>query len=74
MQIPIIILLLLYLMMVTLFVLFSISLVYHALRFGTASLVNLLTLGIYLAGAVFILINSYLYLINVDWSGIIIIF
>ena len=74
MQIPIIIFLLLYLMVVTLFVLFSSFLVYHALRFGTASLVNLLTLGLYLAGAVFILINSYLYLIEIDWTSALIIF
>ncbi len=74
MQIPIIIFLLLYLMVATLFVLFSGFLVYHALRFGTASLVNLLTLGIYLAGAVFILVNSYLYIIGIDWSRALVIF
>ncbi len=74
MQIPVVVFLLLYLMVVTLFVLFSGFLVYHALRFGTASLVNLLTLGIYLVGTLFILINSYLYLIEVDWHGVLIIF
>lgn len=68
MQIPVIIFLYLYLMMMTLFILFSIFLVYHALRFGTATIVNLFTMGLYLAVAAGILISSYIYINGVDWG------
>jgi hypothetical protein len=68
MQIPIIIFLLLYLMMVTFFILFSIFLLYHALRFGVATKTNMLTIVIYLAVSVTFLISSYIYIVQVNWS------
>jgi len=46
----------------------TIFLVYHALRFGVATLSNVLTLGAYLAGSAFILIASYSYISTIDWS------
>ncbi len=71
MQIPLVVFLLLYLMLVTLFVLFSSFLVYHALRFGTAFFLNLFTLVLYLLGAFLLLANSYGYLAGIDWAGVI---
>jgi len=71
MEIPIIIFLYLYLMMVTFFILFSIFLVYHALRFGTATITNLFTMGLFLAVAAGILISSYAYISGVDWELVI---
>ncbi len=71
MQIPLVVFLLLYLMLVTLFVLFSSFLVYHALRFGTASFLNLFTLALYLLGAFLLLANSYSYLAGIDWASVI---
>ena len=74
MQIPILIFLYLYLMMVTIFIIFSIFLLYHAFRFGTSTLTNLIIMLIYLAGASIFLIGSYAYLNQVDWSQAIILF
>ncbi len=71
MQIPIVIFLYLYLIMITFFVLFSAFLIYHALRFGTASLINILTIGLYLAGAAIILMSSYIYIAGIDWDLVI---
>jgi len=71
MQIPIIIFLYLYLMMVTLFILFSAFLVYHALRFGTASIVNVLIIGLYLAVSAGILMSSYIYIVGINWDLVI---
>ncbi len=68
MQIPIIIFLVLYLLVVTLFIVFSIFLVYHALRFGVASRANVVSLAVYLAGVSFLLVLGVIYIWQVDWS------
>ena len=74
MEIPIVVFLLIYLMMVTFFVLFSIFLLYHAFRFGVANMVNMATIGIYLVVATGLLITSYVYIARVDWSLSLVIF
>ena len=68
MQIPITIFLLLYLMMVTFFVLFSIFLLYHAVRFGVASRANMVSITVYLIFTFGLLLVSYFYILKVDWS------
>ena len=74
MAIPIIIFLLLYLMMVTFFILFSIFLLYHAVRFGVANMANMTTMIIYLAVSAGLLFFSYIYIARIDWSLKLIIF
>jgi len=68
MQFPIIAILIIYFILLLFFILFSGFLVYHSLRFGVANLVNIFTLGLYLAVSAFILGSSYLYIISIDWS------
>jgi len=70
MAIPIIIFLLLYLMMVTFFILFSIFLLYHAV----ATMANMTTMIIYLAVSAGLLFFSYIYIARIDWSLKLIIF
>ncbi len=74
MQIPIFIILILYLMTAGFFAVFSLFLVYHALKFGVASAMNVVALFIYLAVATAIIIRSYFYITTIDWSQLIIIF
>ena len=74
MEFPLSLLLIFYLVMAGLFVIFSIFLVYHALRFGVATRVNIFTLVIYLAGSLFMLVGSYIYIAGIDWGQSIILF
>ncbi|OGG89926.1 hypothetical protein A3E04_03915 [Candidatus Kuenenbacteria bacterium RIFCSPHIGHO2_12_FULL_42_14] len=74
MQIPIFIILILYLIAAGFFAVFSLFLVYHALKFGVASVMNVAALFIYVLVAMAIIISSYFYIITVDWSQQIIIF
>lgn len=74
MQIPIFIILILYLIMAGVFVVFSLFLVYHALKFGVASVINVAALFIYVLVAMAIIISSYFYVTTIDWSQQIIIF
>ncbi|OGG91444.1 hypothetical protein A3H03_00100 [Candidatus Kuenenbacteria bacterium RIFCSPLOWO2_12_FULL_42_13] len=74
MQIPIFIILILYLIAAGVFAVFSLFLVYHALKFGVASVMNVAALFIYVLVAMAIIISSYFYIITVDWSQQIIIF
>lgn len=74
MEIPIIVFLLLYLMIMTFFVLFSIFLLYHAFRFGVANMVNMATILMYLGVSALLLIFSYVYISQVDWSQNLVIF
>lgn len=68
MEIPLNILLIAYFIMVTLFVIFSVFLVYHALRFGVATRANVFTLLIYLAVSFLMLFGSYIYIAGIDWG------
>ena len=68
MEIPIFIILIVFLLLVACFVLFSIFLLYHAVRFGVASWANVLSLIVYIAVAILILMGSYSYVASVDWS------
>jgi len=74
MKIPILFFLYLYLMLLSIFVVFSFFLVYHAWRFGVATKTNIFTILLYLAGSSIILILSYLYIIGVDWQQVLVLF
>jgi len=74
MEFPLIIFLIVYLVMVTLFVVFSVFLVYHALRFGVATGANVFTLLLYLAVSTGILLWSLGYVAGIDWSSSIVVF
>jgi hypothetical protein len=63
-----VIFLILYLILVTFFVIFSMFLVYHAVRFGVATMTNVLTIFLYLAVALAILLISYDYIGTIDWT------
>ncbi len=58
----------LYLMAVSIFMVLAVFLLYHAFKFGTASLTNLITILIFLMGSAFILLSAYLYLSQIDWT------
>lgn len=68
MEIPIFIILIIFLLLAACFVLFSIFLLYHAVRFGVASWANILSLLVYVLVTVLILMASYSYITSVDWS------
>lgn len=74
MEIPIFIILILYILVVACFVLFSIFLIYHALRFGVATVSNVLAMIVYIAVAVMMLMGAYSFIMTIDWSQAIAIF
>ncbi len=65
------IILLLYFLFSLGFVLFAAFNVYHALRFGVASVVNITTLVIFLAGAVFIFALTAPVIMRTNWNQVI---
>ncbi len=68
MEIPIFIFLILFLLLAACFALFSLFLLYHAVKFGVASWANILSLMVYIAVAILILMGAYTYIAAVDWS------
>lgn len=67
-MITLIILYYLYLFFVALFTLYSLFNVYHLLRFGFASLTNILIIIIYMMAAGLLLAFSFYQLSFIDWS------
>ncbi|NMC51404.1 hypothetical protein GYA54_01595 [Candidatus Kuenenbacteria bacterium] len=67
MGIPLFIILILYLLLAACFVLFSLFLVYHALRFGVATISNVLVMIIYIVVSAVILVSAYSFIVSVDW-------
>lgn len=47
--------------------LFSLFLVYHALRFGVATISNVLVMIIYIVVSAVILVSAYSFIVSVDW-------
>lgn len=74
MEIPLSIILYAYLALATLFVFFSLFLIYHALKFGTATALNSYTILIYLAVATAIMLAAYFYIARIDWQAYVVIF
>jgi len=68
MSIPIIIFLGLYLLLIISFIIFSMFLLYHAFRFGVANVTNMMTIVIYLTVSIVLLVTSYYYISQIDWS------
>ena len=59
----------LYLLMVFVFLLYSLFNLYHLLRFGFASLTNILVILIYIIVSCLLLIFSFSLLLSIDWSA-----
>jgi len=68
MEIPLVILLYIYLAIVGLFVLFSFFDLYHMIRFGFLNGTTITTTFVFLAAAALILFISYQQLNPIDWS------
>jgi len=68
MEIPTFIFLIAFLLLAACFAIFSLFLLYHAIRFGVASWVNVFTIIIYMAGAALIFLAAYRYIASVDWN------
>ena len=68
MVVPIVFFLVLYLLAVGFFLIGSLFVIYHAIRFGQASRVNTITMSLYLIVAVFIIGLSLWYASAIDWS------
>jgi len=62
------IILIIFFLLVVCFFVFSLFLLYHAIRFGVASWVNVFTIILYLLGTAMLVIVIYMYVISIDWN------
>jgi len=68
MGIPLVYFFILYLIVIGIFIIGSVFVVYHALRFGQASTLNKTTMTLYIVISVLLIGLSFLSLSLVDWS------
>ena len=68
MSIPLSVFLTIYLIFIFFFLLFSFFNIYHAVRFGFATMFNMLTLFLYIAVSLIILSLSVIYIGTVNWK------
>ncbi|MEW6610487.1 MAG: hypothetical protein AB1352_02585 [Patescibacteria group bacterium] len=68
MDIPIVIFLVIYSVLVVGFLIMSLFLVYHALRFGQTTFLNFFTLSMYMVVSIFLLTQAVQFINTVDWS------
>jgi hypothetical protein len=71
MSIPIVIFLGLYLLIVLFFLVFSFFNIFHAQRYGLATVTNQTTLWLYVVVSLTVLLMSLIYIGQIDWSQVI---
>jgi len=69
MTIPLTAFLILYLILVFVWLVFSLIALFHMIRYGQINFTTFLTTFIYLAGSALLLFFSYQYLSRIDWSA-----
>lgn len=67
MSFPLFYLLVIYLLFLAIWLIFSLIAVYHMMRFGFINFVTFFAIFFYIAGAVIMLNISYNFLIPIDW-------
>jgi len=57
-----------YLVMIAVFIIFSLLIIYHQVRFGFFHLVSYIIVGLYVIVAIMILIISWHYISEINWQ------